>query len=42
MKQNIALEITLFRGLMATTLGPALLIQLDKICPNPANLMGLF
>jgi len=41
-KQNVVFGITLFRGMMATTLGLALLFLPDKTLPVLANFMGMF
>ena len=42
MKKNVAFGITLFRGLMAITLGLVLLFQPDKTRPMLGNFMGMF
>jgi uncharacterized membrane protein HdeD (DUF308 family) len=42
LKKNVFFLITLFRGMMATTLGLVLLFQPDKTLPMLANFMGMF
>ena len=42
MKKNIPFTVTLIRGLLAVTLGLALLIQADKSGSMLANFMGMF
>jgi uncharacterized membrane protein HdeD (DUF308 family) len=42
MKRNVVVGITLFRGLMATTLGLVLIFQPEKTAPMLGNFMGMF
>jgi uncharacterized membrane protein HdeD (DUF308 family) len=42
MKKNIAFAITLVRGILAVSLGTALLFQPDKTLPMLGNFMGMF
>jgi uncharacterized membrane protein HdeD (DUF308 family) len=42
MKRNVAFWITLIRGILAISLGTALLIQPDKPLPMLANFMGMY
>ena len=42
MKKNVAFAITLIRGILAVSLGAALLFQPDKALPMLGNFMGMF
>ena len=42
MKKNVAFAITLIRGILAVSLGAALLFQPDKTLPMLGNFMGMF
>jgi uncharacterized membrane protein HdeD (DUF308 family) len=42
MKKNVAFVITLIRGILAVSLGAALLFQPDKALPMLGNFMGMF
>jgi uncharacterized membrane protein HdeD (DUF308 family) len=41
-RRNAAFAVTLIRGLLAITLGVAMLVQPDKMRPMLVNLMGMY